>query len=370
MKAFDNLTFAPIYVADVAGRQAGLFRAHKGRRLIAAHRKPGTTPFVGASRMKNSITDFADTQVLFPGGRITLIYNGDGGTGHAKYQPVPFSASDDVIVLEPLSALATEPALLLIATMITQQCVPKFGFGYKLTLHRLGRQKIMAPVITNSAGEQVADWEGMTRLGNELLRVAKERTTQLQTRSLTNAGVMASLTYEPMFITDVFQSIKATSAWYDKSKLISIGEGRYPFVSRTRENNGIDGSCVRQEKPPEPGNAITIGLDTQTVAYQPVAFYTSQNIQVLRHERLERDSALILVTLIKEQMSRFSWGGNGVTLGRLRKTRIMVPVLTDSNGNKSVNWEAMSQYGGTLRARIAQDMDAALNKLSGTTLGY
>src|SRR5450631_1948004 len=131
------LTFGPVYVVDVEGRQTGLFRAHKGRRLIAAHRKPGTVPFVGASRVKNSITDFADTPVLFPGGWVTLIYNGDGGTGHAKYQPAPFSASDDVIALEPLSDQSTKPALLLIASMLTQQCVPKFGFGYKLTLHRL-----------------------------------------------------------------------------------------------------------------------------------------------------------------------------------------------------------------------------------------
>ena len=144
MSSYDELTFAPVYVVDIKGRQEGLFRAHKGRRLIAAHRKPGAVPFVGASRVNNSITDFADTPVLFPGGWVTLIYNGDGGTGHAKYQPAPFSASDDVIALEPITDLATQPALLLIASMLTHQCVPKFGFGYKLTLHRLGRQKIGA----------------------------------------------------------------------------------------------------------------------------------------------------------------------------------------------------------------------------------
>jgi hypothetical protein len=138
-------------------------------------------------------------------------------------------------------------------------------------------------------------------------------------------------------ITDVFESMKASSDWYDKSKLVLTGEGRYPFVPRTRENNGIDGSCVRQEKNPEPGNAVTIGLDTQTVAYQPVAFYTSQNIQMLRYERLGVDSALVLSVLIKQQMSRFSWGGSEATLGRLQKTRIMVPVTTDDGGEQVVD---------------------------------
>ncbi|WP_208458860.1 restriction endonuclease subunit S [Burkholderia sp. BCC0322] len=360
MSAFEKLTFAPVYVVDVKGRQTGLFHAHKGRRLIAAHRKSGATPFVGASRMNNSITDFADTPVLFPGGWVTLIYNGDGGTGHAKYQPAPFSASDDVIALEPLSDQATEPALLLIASMLTQQCVPKFGFGYKLTLHRLGRQKIMVPMTTNVDGEHVVDWEGMTRLGEELLRVAKERMVEARVSSSDDDDTLPEFTFEPMLITDVFKSMKASSAWYDKSKLVPTGEGRYPFVSRTRENNGIDGTCVRQEKNPEPGNAITIGLDTQTVAYQPMAFYTSQNIQVLRHERLCADSALVLSTLIKQQMSRFSWGGNGATLGRLRKTRIMVPVTTNASGERVVDWEGMSCYGRALRVKAERAINVVL----------
>lgn len=361
MSTFNDLTFASVYVVHVEGRQAGLFRAHKGRRLIAVHRKLGAIPFVGASRMNNSITDFADTPVLFPGGWVTLIYNGDGGTGHAKYQPSPFSASDDVIALEPLCNQTTEPALLLIASMLTQQCVPKFGFGYKLTLHRLGRQKVMVPVTTDADGEQVVDWVGMTRLGMELLRVVEERIAKVRTSSPDDDDNLQELIYEPMLITDVFESMKASSAWYDKSKLVLTGKGRFPFVSRTRENNGIDGSCVLQEKNPEPGNAVTIGLDTQSVAYQPMAFYTSQNIQVLRHKRLSVDNALVLSALIKQQMSKFSWGGNGATLGRLRKTRIMVPVTIDADGKQVVDWVGISRYGRALRVRAEFKMGAVLS---------
>lgn len=163
-----DLSFEPMYVVDVPGRQEGLFRAHKGKRLITAHRSRGSVAFVAGSRVNNSIVDFADVPALFPGGWLTLIYNGDGGTGHAKYQPMPFSASDDVIVLEPLATAATEEALLLMVSLLTHQCVPKFGFGYKLTLHRLGRQKIMVPVTIGADGEQAVDWEGMTRYGRVL----------------------------------------------------------------------------------------------------------------------------------------------------------------------------------------------------------
>lgn len=169
-----DLRFAPMFVIDVPGRQRGIFRAHKGKRLIAAHRKPGRMPFVAGSRINNSIVGLADVPALFPGGWVSLIYNGDGGTGHAKYQPMPFNASDDVTALEPVAEDATEGALLMLVTMLTQQCVPKFGFGYKLTLHRLGRQRIMVPVVTDDSGDEIIDWEGMTLYG-KILRARAER---------------------------------------------------------------------------------------------------------------------------------------------------------------------------------------------------
>lgn len=359
MSILDDLSFAPMYVVDIENHQAGLFRAYKGKRLIAAQRKPGRTPFVGASRVNNSVTDFADTPALFPGGWISLIYNGDGGAGYAKYQPVPFSASDDVIALEPISDQATESALLLIASMLTQQCVPKFGHGYKLKLERLYRQKIMIPVTSNEKGDSVVDWNGMTILGESLLGDAKKRAV-LAFASPQDDGDLPVLTYESLLLTDVFESIQSSSAWYDKSKLSQSGSGWYPFVSRTRENNGMDMICARQEKMPEKKNAITIGLDTQSVAYQPVPFYTSQNIQVLRHKRLSINSALVLSTLIKHQMSKFSWGGNGATLGRLQKTRILVPVIVNDDGEKVVDWDGMSCYGRILRMKVERTISKVL----------
>lgn len=170
-----NLDFGPMNVLEVPGRQAGLFRAHKGKRLTKANRRPGRIPFVAGSRVNNSIVDYADAPALFPGGWISLIYNGDGGTGHAKFQPVPFNAADDVIALQPLSPDATEDALMLLVTLLTQQCVPKFGFGYKLTLHRLERQKVLVPMIDGPDGDQVVDWEGMDTYGKLLRQQAEKR---------------------------------------------------------------------------------------------------------------------------------------------------------------------------------------------------
>lgn len=164
--------------------------------------------------------------------------------------------------------------------------------------------------------------------------------------------VLEELNFQSKFIWEVFDSMKSSTAWYDKSKLSRRGEAIHPFVSRSRASNGIDGFCSVQDKAPEPANALTIGLDTQTVAYQPVAFYTSQNIQVLRDRRLNERTGLVLAAVIKEQMGKFSWGGNGATLGRLKRTRIFVPVTTSETGETVVNWDGLERLGIELHQQI------------------
>lgn len=170
---------------------------------------------------------------------------------------------------------------------------------------------------------------------------------------------LEDLEFAPMLITEVFDSVKATRAWYDKSKLATQGAKVFPFVSRTRADNGVDSFCPAQAKVPEPGNAITIGLDTQTLGYQPVPFYTGQNIQVLRHKRLDEITAPVLMTLIKGQLRKFSWGGNGATLGRLVKTRIVVPVRRDNQGEQVVDWDTLKALGEDLMAQVRESASNA-----------
>lgn len=172
-----------------------------------------------------------------------------------------------------------------------------------------------------------------------------------------------SLHFRPMLITDVFESIAASKAWYDKSALSATGVPSYPFVSRTKADNGVDGFCSRQDKDPEAGNAITIGLDTQTVGFQSVAFYTSQNIQILRHSNLTPTTAVVLMTVIQTQLRKFSWGGNGATLGRLKATKIMVPTTVDSVDESVVDWGGISELGRELFAEVHMHTRIALDRL-------
>lgn len=128
------------------------------------------------------------------------------------------------------------------------------------------------------------------------------------------------------FLDDLFD-IYSTSSSIDRNKL-NAKSGRFPYITRTDKNNGYDDFVqIQAEKYRiDKANVITVGLDTQTVFYQPYPFYTGQNIQILSSEKLNKYIALYLVPLISIQMTKFNWGGNGATLSRLKRSKILLPI--------------------------------------------
>ena len=136
--------------------------------------------------------------------------------------------------------------------------------------------------------------------------------------------------------------ITSTKSGIDKNKL-NIDVGLIPYITRTDMQNGINMFITDKQNNRyniDEGNVITIGLDTQTVFYQPTAFYTGQNIQVLRNNNLNKYTAMFIIPSIKIQMQKFNWGGNGATLGRLNRTRLILPV----NSQGQPNWQFMEDY--------------------------
>lgn len=129
---------------------------------------------------------------------------------------------------------------------------------------------------------------------------------------------------------DIFK-INSTNSGIDKNKL-NDKKGVVPYITRSDKNNGIDLFVGSQDEKfkQDKGNVITIGLDTQTVFYQSHSFYTGQNIQILSNDNLNYFSSQFLIPLIKIQMEKFNWGGNGATLTRLKRSKLILPI--DSKG--------------------------------------
>lgn len=138
---------------------------------------------------------------------------------------------------------------------------------------------------------------------------------------------------------DIF-ILHATLNGIDKNKLVDNGEKKFPYVTRSKTNNGLDMFVSEQPSPINRGNVITIGLDTQTVFYQETDFYTGQNVQILYNKYLTKNIAMFLIPIIKKQLEVLNWGGNGATLGRLKKKKVKLPITE----NGIPDWEFMEEY--------------------------
>lgn len=126
--------------------------------------------------------------------------------------------------------------------------------------------------------------------------------------------------------------LRASLSGIDKNKLVDCKEPDIPYITRSDFNNGVAmfvGNEQKEKFKIDDGNVITIGLDTQTVFYQPHPFYTGQNIQVLYNGYLNKYVAKFIIPLLKMQVSKLSWGGNGATLGRLKRMQLLMPISDD-----------------------------------------
>lgn len=139
--------------------------------------------------------------------------------------------------------------------------------------------------------------------------------------------------------------IHTTSSGIDKNKLVSDNNDNNtaPYVTRSGGANGVAGFVDPENYKYgfDPANVITIGLDTQTAFYQPHKFITGQNIHVITGEKLTPLVIQFLLPLFRTQMvAKFNWGGNGATLSRMKRLRLMLPI--DDNGQP--DYDFMSDY--------------------------
>ncbi len=152
----------------------------------------------------------------------------------------------------------------------------------------------------------------------------------------------------PAFGENGLLHIATTSSSIDGIKLKDGTTKRVPYITRSDANNGVARfvSDSNYEFGSDDAGCITVGLDTQTAFYQPHKFVTGQNIQVITGEQLNEATAQFLVTTLKEQMqAKFNWGGNGATLGRMKRLEVMLPI--DDKGNP--DYAYMTLYSTEMR---------------------
>ncbi|MFD2674239.1 restriction endonuclease subunit S [Gulosibacter bifidus] len=354
MSVLETLDFQPMLITDVF-ESVTASKAWYDKNKIQPG--PGSYPYVSRSRLSNGNESVVGFQDLPPNAGNAITIGVD--TQSVFYQPAPFYTSVKIQVLRH-SRMTTASALVLVAVLRGQMM--KFQWGNGVSLDRLRVSQIMVPSITNADGTVEPDWGGMDRLGAELLDQVITHTHSARATRVAGDDTLPELRFEPMFITDVFEGYRQAPAWLNTNQ-VSGGAPHYPHVTNTARGNSVASFIARQEQAPNKGNAITIGIDTQVVAYQPVPFYGATKVFELRNPSLNEDNAFVLMASLRQAITKFSWG-HKASSARLQATRIMVPVVADASGEDVVDWDGMSAYGHALRVRAERSLTPVLGDLS------
>jgi hypothetical protein len=329
MKKLDEVQWGEFFMEEVTDILNGV-------RLTKEDMTKGLRPFIGASELNNGVTMYvSNSNESLDCNVLGVNYN--GSVGFSFYHPYKALFSDDVKrVVWKRKDKNNKYTLLFLSTSIKQQ-KSKFAYGYKFNGQRMKRQKLLLPITPK--GEP--DWQFMEDYMKQKEKKMLEPTIEYLKKRLSSKeliNVNGGGKWHAFCLSAIF-TINATQSGIDKNKL-SGEAGDYPYITRTDRNNGWDSLIDEQAYSLDVGNVLSVGLDTQTAFYQPTPFYTGQNIQVLSNEYVNKYVALFIIPLLKKQLEKFSWGSNGATLSRLRRSTILLP--TDADGE--LDYDFMERY--------------------------
>ncbi|MBR3436096.1 MAG: restriction endonuclease subunit S [Bacteroidales bacterium] len=302
-----------------------LFYFDKGNQNNMGTMQDGNIPLVSAKKCDNGYKAFISEngKRLYEGHCITLNNDGDGGAGLAYYQPTKMALDSHVTALIPKVPMSKHTMLFIARSISMQRSL--FGHGRSINSARLRIFRLMMPMNENNQPDYAFMEEYMKSVEERLLMQYKNHLVEPMPN--VDVGKGSVDTRWKAFLMDEIFVIEATKSGIDRKKLNGT-VGDIPYLTRTDKNNAWDsfiGEQPNYEK--DKGNVLSVGLDTQTAFYQPIPFYTGQNIQVFSHKQMNKYVAMFVIPLLKRQMQKFNWGGNGATLSRLRRQRIMLPEL-------------------------------------------
>lgn len=330
MKSLNDLKWEAFYIHDIFPE------VQRGKRLKTEDHIKGSMAYVSSSAVNNGVDDFISNidGVRIFNNCITLANSGSVGT--AFYHPYAFVASDHVTHLK--NEFFSKYIYLFIVA-VANRFSEKYIFNREISDKRLRREKIMLPVDEGGHPDYAFMEEYMKHIEKNMLVKYKRYLDNKNLLSVTGVGSLSSVRWKQFLLDEIF-TIKATASGIDKQDLTGLA-GDVPYITRSNKNNAWDSFIAKQPSyNTDNGNVLSVGLDTLTAFYQPIPFYTGQNIQVFSHERMSKYVAMFIIPLLKKQMEKLNWGGNGATLGRLRRQHIMLPV----NSQDEPDFDFMEEY--------------------------
>ena len=239
---------------------------------------------------------------------------------YAFYQGNQCCINDDNIVLLPKDKLTLNEMIYF--SLLIRREVYRYNYGRKVTPERLKEMAIP---------EKLPEWISKIKISiSNFKEKYKEHELNLKERK------WKTFDYPDVFILDKGYNNNAPKK-----------EGDFPFISATRENNGISFWCDKNELTKTfEGNCLTIVNDGNSMGetfYQPkgMSFGASHSINIIRLKDRELSPfiAMFLIPFIKKEKIKFHYGRKW-RIERMRKSKIKLPINEDGEPD----WDFMENY--------------------------
>lgn len=306
-----------------------IFEIKKGKRLTKEDFIEGNTPFIGAIDNNNGYRDFIGQEPIHKGNTITVNYN--GSVGEAFYQPIDFWASDDVNVLYPKFRFNQYIAMFILPLIKKEKF--RFNYGRKWESDRMKESIILLPSKNNAV--DVDFMENHIKSLTESFMIEDEFLNSKSQSISSNKIELNILDWQYFNFQDIFTIKKGKRL--TKEDQIS---GQFSYISSSSNNNGVD-------------NKISNGFTDENclsfacygsigeVFYHKDKVWISDNCNAiyLKNKKLNKYVAFFLITLMKLEKYRFSYGMTAKK-ERLETFKIKLPI----DKFKNPDFEYMENY--------------------------
>lgn len=185
-------------------------------------------------------------------------------------------------------------------------------------------------------------------------------------------------------LSDLFPQIYKSTA-YNRDELTPVRRKNamsIRYITRTGENNGCEFLAQNDfGEDVEAGNAITIGDTTATCFYQPEPFITGDHMVILRSDWLNEKRGLFLITLLKREKIKYSYG-RAFVMRKISDTTILLPVKSQSEtplfdqthgygaDGWVPDWEFIENFVTSLRYQPLTTMNTGISNMSLQTASW
>lgn len=244
-------------------------------------------------------------------------------TATCFYQEKDFITGDHMVVVRADAWLNEYTALYVVAILTNEQY--KYSYGRAYLIDRIKDTIIKLPIDADGN----PDWQFMEDYIKSLHH--KPLTTKNKKGQAPDLKVSEWKEFRVGDILDCDTTILSI-----KDELLN---GNTPFISRTAENNGVDGHVEIENDKITNGNCLTVGAEGIYAFYQPEPFATGNKVYQMRRQNMNKYIGLFLATVLNIEDYRYSYGRARI-MSKLREEIIKLPV--DFNGNP--DWQFMEDY--------------------------